>query len=86
MPHAKTKYILKPGQKVILESPGGGGLYPPQQREAEMVREDVKNGFVSLAQAREVYRVVINPETHEVDWPETEKFRSDPCPPVGGEG
>ena len=75
VPHPKTKYILKPGQKVILELPGGGGFYLPEEREAEMVREDVIDGMVSLAQAKEVYRVAIDPATLELDRKETEKLR-----------
>lgn len=76
MPHAKTKYVLKPGQKVTLELPGGGGFYPPEERDPEMVREDVIDGLVSLALAREVYRVALIPETLELDRLETEQLRS----------
>ncbi len=76
IPHAKTKYVLKPGQKVTLELPGGGGFYPPEERDPEMVREDVIDGLVSLAQAREAYRVALIPETMELDRLETEKLRS----------
>jgi N-methylhydantoinase B len=76
VPHAKTKYILKPDQKVTLELPGGGGFYQPEERDPELVREDVIDGFVSLDRAREVYRVVLNPETLELNLRETEKLRS----------
>jgi N-methylhydantoinase B len=76
VPHAKTKYILKPGQRVTLELPGGGGFYPPEERDPEKVREDVIDGLVSLAQAREVYRVVLDSATLELDWKATERLRS----------
>jgi N-methylhydantoinase B len=76
VPHAKTKYILKPNQKVTLELPGGGGFYQPEERDPELVREDVIDGFVTLDRAREVYRVVLNPETLELNLRETEKLRS----------
>jgi N-methylhydantoinase B len=76
IPHAKTKYLLKPGQKVVLELPGGGGFYPPEERDVEMVLRDVIDGRVSLAQAREIYRVAIATETLELDLPETKKLRS----------
>lgn len=75
-PHAKTKYVLKQDQKVILELPGGGGFYPPEKRDAEMVREDVIDGLVSLDQAREVYRVALDPATMEIDLQTTEKLRN----------
>jgi len=76
MPHPKTKYILKPGQKVTLELPGGGGFYPPQERDPEMVRRDVIEGFVSLEQAKEIYKVVLDPVSLEIDWAATEKMRA----------
>ncbi len=76
LPHAKTKYILKPGQKVTLELPGGGGFYRPEERDPESVREDVMDGLVSLDQAGEVYRVVLNPITFELDPKETSRMRS----------
>jgi N-methylhydantoinase B len=74
--HSKTKYFLQPGQKIFLEHPGGGGFYPPKERDPERVREDVIDGFVSISQAREVYRVSLDPETLQVDSPETEKLRA----------
>ncbi len=76
VPHSKTKYILKPGQKVTLELPGGGGFYRPEERDPESVREDVLDGLVSLDQAREVYRVALNPITFELDLKETSRMRS----------
>ena len=79
LPHAKAKYILKPGQKVTLELPGGGGFYPPEDRDPQMVRQDVIDGLVSLAQAREVYRVALDPETLELNAQEVESLRSTRC-------
>ena len=75
-PHAKTKYMVKPGQHVVLELPGGGGFYPPEERDVEMVLEDVIDGRVSLAQARKIYLVAIGSETLALDVHETEKLRS----------
>jgi N-methylhydantoinase B len=76
LPHAKAKYILKPGQRVTLELPGGGGFYPPEERDPERVREDVVEGLVSLTQAREAYRVALDAATLELDWEGTVKMRS----------
>ena len=75
-PHAKTKYILKPGQKVTLELPGGGGFYPPEERDPERVREDVMEGLVSLEQARRIYRVALDAATLELDPVETARMRA----------
>jgi len=76
VPHAKTKYILKPGQRVTLELPGGGGFYRPEERDPGMVREDVIDGLVSLDQARKVYRVALDPTTLEIDPKSTERHQS----------
>jgi len=76
VPHAKTKYMLRPDQKVTLELPGGGGFYPPEDRDPQTLREDVIDGLVSLAQARKVYRVSLDPETLELNLQETKKLRS----------
>jgi N-methylhydantoinase B len=77
VPHSKTKYILKPGQQVTLELPGGGGFYRPEERDPAQVRADVIDGLISLAQAREVYRTALNPATLEIDAQATEKLRSE---------
>jgi N-methylhydantoinase B len=75
-PHAKTKYLLKPGQRVTLELPGGGGFFPPEERDPGMVREDVIDGLVSLTQAKEAYRITLDPTTLEIDSKSTERQRS----------
>ena len=36
---------------------GGGGHGDPRERDPEAVREDVRDGYVSAEQAREVYGV-----------------------------
>jgi N-methylhydantoinase B len=76
LPHPKTKYFLKPDQQVTLELPGGGGFYPPKSRNPEMVRQDAIDGLVSIIQAKNVYRVALDPNTCEIDVGETERLRS----------
>ena len=44
-----------PGGRLVLETPGGGGLGDPAERDASEVRDDVLNGYVSENAAREVY-------------------------------
>lgn len=73
-PHPKAQYRLLPGQKVTLRLPGGAGFYSPQERDPELVRQDVRNGYVSLQAAREEYSVAIT-ETGEVDWSRTQQLR-----------
>ena len=74
-PHPKGKYELQPGQAVILRLPGGGGFYPPWERDPERVLEDVRQGRVSPEAAREAYGVVVDCERWEVDVEETEALR-----------
>ena len=64
-----------PGDTITFFNPGGGGYGDPLERDPEIVRSDVVNGYVSFEMAREAYGVVIEPETGEVDCQATEKVR-----------
>ncbi len=55
-----TGIELQCGQRVRLESPGGGGYGAPFDRPASAVAEDVSNAFISVQQALDDYGVVIN--------------------------
>jgi N-methylhydantoinase B len=46
---------LQRGSTFALRSSGGGGWGDPRRRDRERVRADVRDGYVSPAQAREVY-------------------------------
>ncbi len=59
-----------------ISSGGGGGYGPALQRDIESVREDVRQGYVSVAAAAEKYGVVVDPETFAVDNAATEKLRA----------
>jgi N-methylhydantoinase B len=50
-----------------MESPAGGGWGDPLQRDPKAVHRDVVSGILSIGDAREVYGVVIEPETGELD-------------------
>ena len=43
------------GQRVRLESPGGGGWGDPRQRQREAVARDIRLGFVSADAAARDY-------------------------------
>jgi len=58
---------LKPGDAYALRSGGGGGFGSPLERAAEKVRDDVRQGYVSLAAARDYYGVVLDAETLVID-------------------
>jgi len=47
----------------------------PLERDVKMVQDDVRNQRVSLRRAREVYGVVTDEKTLEVDMEETQKIR-----------
>ena len=46
---------LKKGDRLILTTPGGGGYGSPADRDPEMVRNDVRDGYLSLEKAKKVY-------------------------------
>lgn len=46
---------------------GGGGYGDPHRRPAELVAQDVRNGVISVRAARQVYGVVVNEATFQVD-------------------
>jgi N-methylhydantoinase B len=50
---------LRRGQRVRLETPGGGGYGPPRQRDPRQVADDVRLGYVSTQAAREHYAVAV---------------------------
>jgi N-methylhydantoinase B/oxoprolinase/acetone carboxylase alpha subunit len=67
---------LKPGDRVTMDAAGGGGYGDPLERDPVLVAEDVQDGYVSLAQAREAYGVVLDPEGMKVDMEQTKRFRA----------
>jgi N-methylhydantoinase B len=67
---------LADGQLVRSVTGTGGGFGDPREREPERVRDDVRDGYVTLEDAREVYAVAVDPETLEVDATETASLRS----------
>ncbi len=76
-PNAKVLVAaLKAGDAFRIRSGGGGGYGEPFERPAELVAEDVRQGYVSLAAAAEQYGVVIDPQTLGLDRAATEKLRA----------
>ncbi|MEW6264776.1 MAG: hydantoinase B/oxoprolinase family protein [Thermodesulfobacteriota bacterium] len=72
-----SQEILNPGEVLVSESGGGGGFGNPLRRDPEKVSRDVREGYVSLEQARMTYGVVLDPEsqTHEVQVEATRELR-----------
>ncbi len=68
--------LLPRNSQLIVRTGGGGGWGNPLEREAGLVADDVKEGYVSAGAARDDYGVVIDDATCEVDRPATEELRS----------
>jgi N-methylhydantoinase B len=66
---------LKAGEAFSLRAGGGGGFGDPHRRPAEKVQNDVRQGYVSLDNARTLYGVALNTETLAIDETETGKLR-----------
>jgi N-methylhydantoinase B len=67
---------LRPGDVVSYRTCGGGGYGPPEGREPERVLRDVRDLKVSVARARETYRVAVDASTWTVDAAETARLRA----------
>ncbi|MBW1802596.1 MAG: hydantoinase B/oxoprolinase family protein, partial [Deltaproteobacteria bacterium] len=68
---------LQPGDIVWTKSGGGGGVGDPLDRETDRVLLDARNEYISIKRARDVYGVVIDPDTFELDQEATEKLREE---------
>jgi N-methylhydantoinase B len=80
IPSRYSDHLLQPGDVVRLETPGGGGLGNPLERDPMRVLSDVRNGYVSREKAREIYGVVIEPANGDsvIDESRTREARKTP--------
>ncbi len=75
-PNGKVSMLkLAPGEAYIVEAGGGGGYGSPLERPTGWVQRDVREGYVSLAAARDVYGVVLDPATFLIDEAATARQR-----------
>ena len=76
-PNAKVLVaMLKRGDAFLIRSGGGGGYGEPLDRPVTQVAEDVRQGYVTVKAAAELYGVVVDPDTLAVDAAATERLRS----------
>jgi N-methylhydantoinase B len=68
---------LKRGDVFCHIHPGGGGWGDPLERDPAAVLKDVRNEFVSAANAQMDYGVVIDTKAWTVDAAATERLRAD---------
>jgi len=66
LPSRFGDYPLRTNDIVRVERPGGGGLGNPLERPAEMVLEDVRQGYVSMEKASADYGVALDSSRGEV--------------------
>jgi len=60
IPSRYSDHVLHPGEVFSLETPGGGGLGNPFERDPQRVLNDVRNGYVTREKAREVFHVAVD--------------------------
>ncbi|MBW2370138.1 MAG: hydantoinase B/oxoprolinase family protein [Deltaproteobacteria bacterium] len=65
---------VKSGETIVAYSAGGGGFGRPHKRPIAQVKEDVKEGYISVKKAYDVYGLVFN-KAFEVDLDATNKRR-----------
>ena len=65
---------LKKGQRIRIESPGGGDYGPADERDPQAVGRDVRAGYVSVTAAEHDYRVVVD-ANGDVDKIATDELR-----------
>lgn len=76
LPARFADFILRKGDIVRAERPGGGGFGIPFDRNPEDVLRDVIEGYVSIDSARDSYGVMVNKDTMKIDENETAVLRS----------
>jgi len=75
---AKGTIDVEAGDVISYRTCGGGGYGPPHERDPERVLRDVREGKVSAARARAIYKVALDAETSEIDLAATAALRSRP--------
>ena len=66
---------LQPGDIIWTKGGGAGGFGDPLDREIDKVRWDALNEYISIERAKNVYGVVMDPKTFEVDYKATAELR-----------
>ncbi len=79
LPNCMFGLVVEEGQALGAVACGAGGWGDPLERDPDMVRDDVRNGLVSLRSAREDYGVALDtgPELYRVDQEATRRLRQE---------
>jgi N-methylhydantoinase B len=70
----KGLQIIPDGDRLVLELPGGAGMGNPLDRDPELVARDVRDGLVSVENAKSLYKVAVT-AIGSVDTEATELLR-----------
>ena len=66
---------IAPGDIVAVGTPGGGGFGDPRKRPPELVLQDVRRGYYTMEDARDMFGVVLSSDLTSVDGPATHALR-----------
>ena len=66
---------IAPGDIVAVGTPGGGGFGDPRKRPPELVLQDVRRGYYTMEEARDMFGVVLSSDLTSVDGPATHALR-----------
>ena len=66
MMHYVVRHMVPARTAAVVATAGGGGWGNPFDRDPELVRQDVIEGYVSIEAAARDYGVIIDPQTFEI--------------------
>ncbi|ATY86256.1 acetone carboxylase subunit alpha [Kyrpidia spormannii] len=69
--------LVQEGELYILTQGAGGGYGDVLERDPELVMKDLEEGLISVEVARDIYRVVYDPDTLVLDREATERAREE---------
>lgn len=75
LPQVSEPFVIGSNDCLYARSQGGGGYGDPLERTPEMVQKDVIEGYCSIKEAESKYKVVILPESLDIDSEATQKLR-----------
>ncbi|PPR56723.1 MAG: Acetophenone carboxylase delta subunit [Alphaproteobacteria bacterium MarineAlpha4_Bin2] len=67
---------IAPGDVVSVGTPGGGGYGDPLERDTSLVLRDVKRGYYTPAEARELFSVILTKDLDAIDEAATAALRA----------
>jgi N-methylhydantoinase B len=73
---SKRVFTLHQGERLHVDTPGGGGYGDPLERDPEAVRQDVCDRRVTVRMARELYGVVLEEPSWCIDHQATQRLRA----------